>query len=104
MESLCNQESLGTWPSCSPRAVLRPGTRAAEPLTCTGVPGDPALEGQGGPSSQHSPLTAQAREQMWEVGSGVSSHPGNQGRHGTALPACSTVPVPADGDSRRRCK
>lgn len=77
MESLCNQESLGTWPSCSPR-VLRPGTRAAEPLVCPWVSGDPALVCQGGPPSRHSPLTAQARGEMLEGGSGVSGHPGNE--------------------------
>lgn len=57
MESLCNQESPGTWPSCSPR-VLRPGTRAAEPLVCPWAPGDPALVGR------HSALSAPARGEM----------------------------------------
>lgn len=68
MESLCNRESLGTWPSCSPRAVLRPGTRAVEPLMCPWVPADPALGGQGGPSSWHTPLTARPGERCGQWG------------------------------------
>lgn len=58
---------------------------------CPWVFGDLALVGQGGPSSQHSPLTAQARGEMPEVGSGVSGHPGNQGCRGIASLACSTA-------------
>ena len=61
-------ESLGTWPSCSPRGVLRPGTRAAQPLACPWVAADPALGGQGGPASWHARLTARPGEEMQPVG------------------------------------
>ena len=97
MESLCNQESLGTWPSCSPRAVLRPGTRAVEPLMCPWVPADPALGGQGGPSSWH-PSDCQARGEMRPVG---LSYPFTLATKGDVEQSCLLAarrPVSAGGD------
>lgn len=92
MESLCNQESPGTWPSCSPR-VLRPGTRAAEPLVCPWAPGDPALRSE-------------------RPGQGRDVRIGDQGclvtlaTKGDVEQPClpTSAPVSADGDSLRRCK
>ena len=96
MESLCNQESLGTWPSCSPRAVLRPGTRAAEPLACPWVPADPALGGPGRPCFLACPSDCQARGEMRPVG-----HPFTLATEGDVGQSCLPAawrPVSAGGD------